>query len=481
MSIKKNFFYNATLSVAQLILPIITFPYVTRILLPQGLGDVNFIDNIVQYIIIIAALGIPLYGTREIARVKHSGEKLNKVFTDLFVLHFLVSVVLCIIFLIICYNVEPLASKFTLCVIGTGIILTNCFALNWLFSGLENFAYITKVNLFVRFIGVISIFLFVKTVEDRNVYYGITLTIYVLTGIINTLHARKFVSLKLAKLSIVKHIRPLVWLFSLSILTNAYVLLDSVILGFLKGTIEVGYYTVSTRLSKLPVSLMSSLTVVLIPALSSNFTNNSRNTAIIAKSFSFTILFSIPVSFGIFTLAPELVEVFAGKNFLPSILSLRVLSFVIIPISLALVAYQILLPLDKERFIMSTAVIGLILSLFLNFFLIPRLNNLGSAIASLITEMTVAVILLRYSINYTDIKMPYKTMFHAIIASLMFVPLHWLISHMTGNSISTIVLTVLSSAFLYPLLMIYVFNDNFLRNNTSFIFQKIFDILPKKS
>lgn len=477
MSIKKNFFYNAILSVSQLILPMATFPYVTRILLPKGLGDVNFVDNIVQYFMVVAALGIPLYGTREIAKAKNSPENLNKVFTELFFLHVLLSFLLSSSFLFAAFNISTLRDEFTLCIIGAGIIISNSFVINWLFSGLEEFGYITKVNLIVRLLSVASVFIFIKTPADKNLYYAISLVNMVLIAAINIHYAKKFVVLRVNSLSLRKHFKPLIMLFSLSICTNAYVLLDSVILGFLKNTVEVGYYTVSMRISKLPISLISSLTIVLIPALSSITVNKKRTASIIDNSLSFTILLSIPISFGLFSLSPELVQVFAGEEFLQSVQSLRILSFIIVPIGVALVCYQVLLPLNKEKLMMSTAIVGLCISLGLNFLLIPVLKSVGSATASLTTEITVAILLFYFSNNITKIFIPYKTVLHSTITSLSFVVIRGGVIGLFDNPVVAIILTIFLCTVLYLTVMIFVFKNEFLKNNVSGIWKKILTLL----
>ena len=270
-------------------------------------------------------------------------------------------------------------------------------------------------------------------------------------------------------------------LFSLSICTNAYVLLDSVILGFLKNTIEVGYYTVSMRISKLPVSLISSLTIVLIPALSSITVDKKRTASLIDNSLSFTILFSIPISLGLFSLSPELVQVFAGHDFLQSVPSLRILSFIIVPIGVALVCYQVLLPLNKERLMMSTAIVGLCASLGLNLLLIPSLNSVGSATASLITEIIVAMLLFYFSNGIAKIIIPYKTLAHTVITSLSFIAVRGVVIGLSDNPVFTIILTTLVCAVLYLTVMIFVFKNEFLKNNVSSIRKKILTLLQPGS
>lgn len=469
MNIRKNFIYNSILSVSQIILPIITFPYVTRILLPKSLGDVNFMDNIVQYFCTIAALGIPLYGTREIAKLTNNKVRLNKVFSELLTLHFLVSLFCVIVFFCCLLWFDKLHDNFVLGLVGIGIIFSNVFTINWFFSGLEKFAYTTKVNLIIRVISILAIFLLIKSPADKNLYYGLTLISNLLIAGINILYSSKFVQFQIKKLDLKIHLKYLFLFFSLSIITNVYVLLDSVILGFLKNTIEVGYYTVALRISKLPISLIASLTTVVIPLLSRSTGKKEEMTAMINKTMQFTLIICIPIAMGIFCLSSELVSVFAGEHFDSSLTSLRILSFIVVPIGVALVSYQVLIPMNKEKLIMYTAFAGVIISLILNFTLIPTLNNVGSAIASLSTEISVALILVFFSKKIIDYKIPWRTFFEGISLTLPFFLIRELALHYFSNLITVIIITVFFSILIYFIGFAVLFKNEFIRENISIV------------
>lgn len=465
MNVRGNFIYNALLSVSQIILPIITFPYITRTLLPKSLGDVNFIDNIVQYVCIVAALGIPLYGTREVAKLRDNKYLLNKLFSELLTLHFCVSLICSIVFLLSLQFFEKLHTHFDLGLIGIGIILSNVFIINWLFSGLEKFAYITKISIIIRIISVIAIFLLIKDPRDKNLYYGITLVSNLSIGLINLAYSKRYISFNISDLRLKKHFKPLFVLFFLGVITNVYVLLDSVILGFLKDTVQVGYYAVAQRISKIPISLIASLTAVVIPFLTRNASEKEKMSAMIDKTILFTVIICIPIAIGLFCLAPELVKVFAGESFTPSIIALRILSFIIIPIGLALVSYQVLLPINKEKLIMNTAFIGLTISLGLNFLLIPSFNNIGCAVSSLITEFVVAGILMFFSKKYISYKIPWRIIIQCLILTIPFFLIKEISITLISSTISIVIFSVFASIIIYFSGLILIFKNEFVIEN----------------
>lgn len=465
MSIKKNFLFNATLSISQIIFPIVTFPYVTRILMPKGLGTVNFIDSFVQYILIIAALGIPVYGVREIARVKGDPTKLSKTYSELLIIHSVLSIISALIFYVMILNVPKLSGEYELCMIGVGIILTNIFMINWLYGGLEKFVFISIVSISVRVLMILGIFILVKSPEDKVLYYGLNLLGNLITGIINISIASKHVKFSFNFFDIRKHFSPLFMLFSLTVITSVYVLLDSVILGFLKNNVEVGYYTTAMKLSKIPITLLTALTSVLIPKLTASTANNNLGevSSLIDKSMNASLVISIPIAFGMFSLSREIILVFAGSLYLPALPSFQILSFIIIPISLALISYQVLLPRNKEKYMMFCSIIGMSISLLLNFILIPAYGGTGSAMSSIVTEFMVAIMLFFVSRKLVSILIPYRMICSAIITCTSFFLFKYIFQNIFRSDALVIISTAISGSLFYLIMMGVVFRVKLVR------------------
>jgi len=458
MSIKKNFAFNAVLSISQIIFPIITFPYVTRILEPEGLGSINFIDSFVQYLIIVSALGIPIYGVREIAKIKNDKEKLSKTFSELVIIHSTLAIICSIIFMFLLQFVPKLFAEYELCIIGIFVILSNVFLLNWFFAGLEKFAFISTISLLVRVLTIICIFLFVKSPADKVLYYSFNLLANIITGIIGIAYARKYIQFTFKSPNFKAHFGSLFFLFSLSVITSVYVLLDSVILGFLKNNSEVGYYSTAMKISKIPIALLTALTSVLLPKLSSIEFGDEFN-RLVNKAMRFSFLISIPISLGLFILSREIILIFAGNLYLPALSSFRILSFIIIPIGFALINYQVLLPYNREKYMMFAALVGVFVSLLLNFLLIPYLGNQGSAISSLSTEVVVAMILFLLSYKLCKFDIPYKLILNSFLTcGVMFIIKHF-IYYFSDNSLTIIIGTAILGSLSYFTIMGCVFKN----------------------
>mgnify|MGYP001759720053 CR=1 FL=1 len=455
-NIKKNFLFSSVLSLSQIIFPIITFPYVTRVLLPEGLGTVTFIDSFVQYLVIASALGIPIYGVREIARVKNDKVKLAKTYSELLIIHTILSVFFSFIFFILVKLVPQLTSEYGLCIIGIGIILTSVFSINWFYAGLEKFAVISSVSIIVRLLSVVFIFIFIKSPEDKTLYYGFNLIGNVITGLICMIIALRTTRFVTSDLEFMRHFRSLLLLFSLTVITSVYVILDSVILGFIKNNTEVGYYGTAMKLSKIPISLLSALTTVLIPQLSSlEFGEKFKN--LLSKSMNFSFVLSIPISFGLFVLSKEFILIFAGELFLPALSAFKILSFIIVPIGFALISYQILIPYNKEKYMMICSIMGLVCSLILNFILVPYLGNVGSAISSLGTEMLVSVFLFIVSFKLCKIALPVRVILLSLLTCSGFFGIKFFIKMYVTNLYTIVLITGLLSTIFYFAVMGFVF------------------------
>ena len=171
MSIKKNFFYSSILTTANYIFPLLTFPYVTRVLGPTNIGICNFVDSIIHYFLLLSMLGIGVVGVREIAKAKNDQKKLSQVFSSLVLLN-LLSTVLALLILFACVLYVPMFREYReMMWVGALKILFNTLLIEWFFKGIENFRYITIRSIVVRTIYVVCVFLFVRSSDDYDIYY----------------------------------------------------------------------------------------------------------------------------------------------------------------------------------------------------------------------------------------------------------------------------------------------------------------------
>jgi len=460
--LKRNVAYNTLLSISQILFPLITFPYASRILGPAAMGAVSFADNFTTYFLIFSALGIPLYGIREIAKVKNNPVALGKVFSELIFIHLATSVIAVIILFITSYFTYKLRTNFELYQIGMAVLLGNVFIAEWFFQGIEKFKYIALRTVAIRFITVALLFITVHSVSDRNTYYALNLLATILAAVTNMYAVNKIVKISFKGLAVKKHLRPLFIIFSNSIVTTIYLVFDTIILGFLTKDVNVGYYSASMRISKLSLAIIGVLSAVLLPRLTIAFQNKDLTEAksLLSKSMNFVIFLSVPIALGTYCLAEEIITLFAGNGYLPAVGSLQILCFIVIFVGIAQIfSHQILLPLHQEKKILYASLFGVVISLSLNFILIPFLKQNGAAISSLATEVCVTIALFFYAFKILDFNFPVLQVFQSAITCIVFFLIKFLVLKLTIVPILVIILTVMLSASFYLCAQLFIWKN----------------------
>lgn len=393
-SIKKNIIYNILLQVSNILFPLLTFPYISRVLGPEGLGLANFAQNFCLYFILFATLGIPIYGNREIAKAKEDREARSRVFLEITCIKLLTSLLVLLPYFIIILTSEKFSVHLVFYLWGAFYILADVLSIEWFFSGMENFKMITIRSVVVKLLYVISLFIFVKDSSDVLIYFVIIIFSSVVNGLVNIQYVLRFLSWKrsFTELQLKPHIKPLTLLFSYFLATSMYTMLDTILLGLLATNTAVGFYTAAMRLIKICLTFTNSMGQVLVPRLTSevaksNFEEISR---LLNTSISFVLTIGIPMMVGLFILAPEVIAIFSGEEFEPAIRTLRILSLLIFIIGLANVfAVQILIPMAKDKLLLIGSLIGGVISISLNFLLIPFLQHDGAAITIVAAESVV--------------------------------------------------------------------------------------------
>jgi len=463
--LKKNIIYNTILQISQLIFPLITFPYAARVLEPNAIGAVNFASYFTQYFLTFAFLGIPVYGIREIAKVSDNPILLKKTFSELFYFNCITTTIVSGIFLIIVRIISSLNSDLLLFYIGFAILWSNLFFIEWYYNGIQEFKYITLRSVIIRSISVILIFTLIKSPTDKATYYSIELFVISLSAIINFMKAKHLLVFNLNQLNIRKHLKPIVTLFSLSVMISIYVYANSIILGFFKPKQEVAYYTVSEKISKLAIAFIKTGGVVLIPELSklfgiNNNQNRTRAIELLNKSFYYTAFLSIPISFGVFIYSRVLINLIAGKNYYSATISLMILSPLPILLGLAFVySRQILFPLGKEKQMFKLSIWGMACNLIINLILIPKFGYIGASISYLFTEILMVTLVYIESRKYIKLNIKLKDPLICIILSSLFIPIHYFIGRFNPNMTINLILGIMLCASCYMFFQLKVFKN----------------------
>lgn len=392
-SLKLNFIMNAILTMSSFIFPLITFPYVSRILQPSGNGKVNFMFSVVTYFNMFAQLGIPTYGIRACAAVRDDKEKLTRTVHELLFINIITTLLTYIVFAFAVVFVPRLHQDKALAIIMSFTIILTTIGVEWLYKALEQYTYITVRSIIFKAISVVAMFLLVHAKSDYVIYGAITTFASGASYILNIINAHKYIGLKpIGQYNCKRHIKPVLIFFAMSIATTIYTNLDSVMLGFMKTDADVGYYSAAVKIKTILVSLVTSLGTVLLPRAAyyiekgetEEFTKLSR------KAMNFVILSAVPMTIYFMMFAKNGIFFLSGSAYAGSIIPMQIIMPTLLFIGISnLTGMQILVPLDQENAVLISTIIGAITDLIINVLLIPKMASAGAAIGTLAAEFCV--------------------------------------------------------------------------------------------
>lgn len=395
-SIRFNFIMNMVLTTSSIVFPLITFPYITRVLLTVGTGKIAFASSAATYFTMFASLGIPTYGIRACAKIRDDKEKLSKTAQELLIINSVTMLLSCSVFVISIFLVPQFAAEKELFLInGIGIVL-NVYSMSWLYNALEQYSYITVCNLIVKVVSLVLMFLMVKTPSDYIRYGAITMFASCASYIFNFVYAQRFISLKKrSRYELKKHLPPILLFFAMSAATSIYTNLDVVMLRFMKNDAEVGIYDAAIKVKTILITMITSLGTVLLPRLSYYVQKNDNGAfhRMISKAFNFVFIAATGVMVYFMIFARETVLFLAGEDFLPSVMPMCILMPTVLLIGLSnITGIQVLIPLGEENKVVLSVTVGAVLDFLLNLVFIPKYGASGAAMATLLAETLVLLV-----------------------------------------------------------------------------------------
>ncbi|WP_340449396.1 flippase [Bifidobacterium mongoliense] len=390
-SVKFNVLMNMLLTSSQFVFPLITVPYVSRILSTYGTGAVAFAQSVVSYFSLLALLGISTYGVRVCAVVRDNREKLSCTVQELFMILLLSSSVVYILYLISVFSIPQMSNDKGLFLISSASIWLGSMGVEWFYQAIEQYGYITMRNIAFKLISLVLMFIFVKSQGDYRVYALITVFANGGSNVLNLLRLRKFVDFSFKrKLCIRRHFKPMRSFMVMTIANGMFSQADLVILGFLGTPSMVGLYQLVAKTKNLAYSVVNSVSNVMLPRLSyyKGDPNKKRYSTLLFKNFNFLTLSSL-AGIGICVLAAKpIVLILGGENFLGSVVPLKIAA-----ISLIFSAYNTLLAQDliasgKETYFSIVCCMNLVIAIAYNVFLIPIFGVTGAAMSMTLCELT---------------------------------------------------------------------------------------------
>ncbi len=463
-SIKKNLLYNFILTGSQLLLPLISIPYVSHVLDPEGIGKVSFIDSLTYFFISIAEFGIVVYAVREVARVRSDKLKLAKLTSELIFLHLVTSIITIFIYGITIFFLWQKVSDFRLILFSFTFLLTNALSCEWYYWGVENFRYITIRSILIRLAALASIFILVRQPSDYYLYYAIITASAVAVIISNWINLLIQLPVSFRNLQWQKHARKTWVTYFISLVYSIMLFLDTVLLRLVSTAAAVGYYAFAVKLVRLATTLVTDSLLVFYPH-TVNLSHEQQEKGLKRKlslSLNFVLTLSIPLGVGIFILAEPLTNVFFGPGFQPLAKDLQILAiFPIIKSAGLFLDRQLMMPNNQEKLILRSLAIGnfsfILLCILLSFYF----DDIGASTALVIGESIVLALNIVYS-GVLQMKSDFfkpKIVLQAILASMLFIPMEYAVSYIWGQGVLSISLTIVTCMILYFGLQLVMKNE----------------------
>ena len=473
-SVIKNYIYNMFYEVLAIIIPLITTPYLSRVLGAEKIGIYSYTISITTYFILFGSLGIAMYGKREIAYVQNDVDKRSKTFFEILLLRCITLLISMAIFYVsFCIKGEYHIYYMILLL----EIIANMIDISWFFQGIEEFKKTVIRNTVVKIISVICIFLFIKTPDDLSIYFLIYVLSTFFGNITLWLYLPKFVEkVKFKSLKIGKHLKPTIMLFIPQIATQVYTVLDKTMIGtIISEKNEVGFYEQAQKIVKLLMTIATSMGTVMMPRIAATYAIGDKNKVkeYMNKSFSFITMISFPLVFGLCSIAYKFVPIFFGAGYDKVAPLLCIISPIIILIGLSNVTgTQYLLPTKQQNKYTLSVVIGAVVNFVLNLILIRYYKSIGASIATVVAELSVTLtqfILIRKELKIVDVvKLSYKY----LIAAIMMFGISILIGLFINNQLLSVIVQITVSSISYFIILILL-KDQFLLKQKNRLLNKI--------
>ena len=418
MSIKKNFIYNLSYQILIMILPLITTPYISRVIGPEGIGIQSYTYSVANYFVLFAMLGVNNHGNRSIAMVRNDKEKLKRTFVSIYSVQFIMSAIM--ILLYSAYIIFIAKENKIICIIQAIYIISALLDINWFFFGMEQF----KLTL-------ISQFILWK-------------------------YLSKYISfIKVSKEEILSQVKPILILFIPVIAVSIYKIMDKIMLGSMSSMTQVGFFENSEKIMNIPLGVITALGTVMLPKMSNLYAtgNEKEGNKYIGLSLEFVMFISFGAMFGLIGVSPILIPIFLGDKFIDCVNIVSIMSITIVFLAWAnVVRTQYLIPKKKDKIYIISTIIGAVINLVINILLIKKYNAIGATIGTVFAEASVCIyqsIMVRKELNMSLYLK--KVLFYILSGTIMCVLIR-ILGNALGHSIFTGIIQIILGGTIYVVL-----------------------------
>ena len=458
---KKNFIYNVMYQILILIIPLITAPYLSRVVGSEGIGIFSYTYSIVYYFMLLTLLGVNNYGNREIAKVRDSKKELSKTFWSIYSFQILMGTLMLIIYIayLLLFNIDYKLLSF----IEIIYILSAILDINWFFYGMEEFKKTITRNTILKIGTLFLIFIFVKKSTDLWKYTLIMASMTLLSQLILWFFMKgkiDFVKIKIKDIK--KHIKPNIILFIPVIAVSIYKIMDKVMLGSLTNINEVGFYENAEKIINIPITIIATLGTVMLPRITNMISNGQKKEVdkYINKSIEFVMFLSRAMCIGLICVGYDFAPVFFGKEFQKTGILIVLLSITLPFISFAnVIRTQYLIPFGKDKVYMKSVIYGAISNFIMNLIFIPKFESIGACIGTITAEIFVMLYQFYYMRKEYKFGNLFKTIIPFILTSIIMFEVIYPLNYLIPNKIIKILVQVLVGVIIY-----FIFNFKYINS-----------------
>lgn len=393
-NVRKNFSYNALLTLSTYVIMLVTYPYVSRVLGVERIGAVNFVDSAVNYFLLFAAMGIQILGVREIAACRGNKARLQEVYSSLLTLYGICTAAMLLVYGVLVETLPALAGHRELLWVGAGKLLFTTFLVEWLFRGLEEFPYIAWRTLLIKLLYTASIFIWVRNPGDDVLYFGLTVGSVAANALVNLCYARRFVRFSWSKIRFRPYLKSYFSLGAYHLLTSMYTTFNVLYLEFACGDVQVGYYTTALKVYTLIMGFYTAYTTVMLPRMSALLSGGEQ------EAFEHWIRQSVrtllTICFPLMALgiagAPCWIAILAGPGYEGAVVPMQIILSLLFVVGMAqILSVQVLMPQKRDKDVLWASLIGCVLGIVLNVCWVGSWGALGSACVLVVAETAVTL------------------------------------------------------------------------------------------
>lgn len=456
-SIAKNYIYNLIYQMLTILLPLVTTPYLSRVLGAEPIGIYGYTISIVTYFILFGTLGVSMYGQREIAYRAQDKKERSKAFWEIISIRTITLSISILLFYLIYGRSGDYALYYRILIIQ---LIANMFDISWLFQGIEEFDKTVVRNLIVKLLSLVLIFVVIKTPNDLWKYFAIYVGAELIGNITLWLYTPKYLEkINIKELELKKHLKPTIALFVPQIAIQIYTVLDKTMIGNITNDMtEVGYYEQAQKIVKAALTVTTALQTVMNSRIANAYSNKNEEEikTCLKTSFNFVWFLTIPMAFGLMAIATKFVPWYYGAGFDGVIPIMIATSPILIPIGLSgVTGIQYLVQIGKQKIFTISVTVGAIVNIILNMILIHYFRGVGAVLASIIAEITILGIQLKYIREQFKIKDILKLAVKCLIAGIiMFLVVALITKYMPVSIMNTVIQIVVGGIVYLGVLII---------------------------